>query len=405
MIEEKFSRLWFQVAETLKCKSSMVALETINEPPVNTPADGAEINKLNEIFLAALAESGGYNTQRVVTLTGGSSDGAKTTQWFKPPSTIPNPWALQYHYYSPYDFIFGAWGKSIWGSEADKAALTTDLSIVRGNFTDVPLVIGEFSASSINLEPAARWKYYDHFARTAKSLNTAFMLWDNGGDNFDRAAHNWRDPTSVSIIMAALAGEPNSLPDSTTDAGAMTQSSSAFIWYKSSDPMTDQTLPWLFNGNTLSNITTGSAILEEGTDYSVSLTAITFKAQFISSYVSATESPGIKANLTLTFSAGTPIVVQLVQWNVPILPFATSKAVAGSDLSIPLTWSGFKMVAAVKMQASDGTYLFDDWTQYLPPLQQSRGVSSVYIFVEETIHRNVRGLSLIEPHIDVQWAI
>lgn len=70
-------------------------------------------------------------------------DPIKTSQWFSPPANVENPWALHYHYYSPYDFVFGAWGKTIWGSEADKAAVSHDLGVVRGNFTDVPLILGE----------------------------------------------------------------------------------------------------------------------------------------------------------------------------------------------------------------------------------------------------------------------
>lgn len=79
----------------------MLSLEPINEPPSNTEADAAEINKLNEIFLKALADSGGFNSQRVVTLVGPNMDGGKTSQYFKAPKNVTNPWALQFHYYSP----------------------------------------------------------------------------------------------------------------------------------------------------------------------------------------------------------------------------------------------------------------------------------------------------------------
>lgn len=100
---------WFQIGEKLACKSSNVAFEPINEPPVNTQEQATELNKLNGIFLDALKNSGGFNTQRVVTLVGPSMDSIKTSQWFEAPTGYDNPWALQYHYYSPYDFIFGAW--------------------------------------------------------------------------------------------------------------------------------------------------------------------------------------------------------------------------------------------------------------------------------------------------------
>lgn len=82
-------------------------------------------------------------------------------------------------------FTFGAWGDSIWGSDADKAALEADIAGMRANFSNVPLVIGEWNAFAANTEPAARWKYYDHFIKTAKKYSTSTVLWVTGlGMNF-----------------------------------------------------------------------------------------------------------------------------------------------------------------------------------------------------------------------------
>jgi hypothetical protein len=100
-IEEKFYRSWVQIGEKLGCKSPKVAFEPINEPPADTSTDGEEINKLNELFLQALEESGGYNSQRVVTLVGGGEDVTMTGEWLKVPTGYTNPFAIQYHYYSP----------------------------------------------------------------------------------------------------------------------------------------------------------------------------------------------------------------------------------------------------------------------------------------------------------------
>ncbi len=101
MIQEKFYASWLQIGTKLACKSSLVALEPINEPPATTAAHGRLINDFNTLFLKALAKSGGFNSQRVVTLIGGGEDGVKSTEWFVRPPNMTNPWALQYHYYSP----------------------------------------------------------------------------------------------------------------------------------------------------------------------------------------------------------------------------------------------------------------------------------------------------------------
>ena len=288
---------------------------------------------------------------------------------------MSNPWAIQYHYYSPYDFIFAAWGKTIWGSDADKAALDTDLSIVRGNFSDVPIVIGEWSGSQSFAETAARWKYYDFFLRTAAKYKTTTMMWDNGGDQLDRAAHKWRDPVAIDILQNAVAGTPNSLADSTEDLNAQTQQSSAYIFHKVGDSVSDVTLSYLLNGNTLKSITGPDGALAQGADYTISGSDVTFTTAFLSRYVSATAAPGTIATLTLSFSAGADLTVTIVQYDQPSLDTTSSSASAvpsGSDLTIPIAWKGLSRLAAVKAKLFDDTFLVDTWTQYLGPLQQGR---------------------------------
>lgn len=374
MIEEKFYRLWYQIGTKLACKSSLVAFEPINEPPGTTADQAAELNKLNNIFLKAINDAGGFNSKRVVTLVGLGEDSIKTSTWFEPPnSSFSNPWGIQYHYYSPYDYIFSAWGKTIWGSDADKAALDADFAAIRNNFTGIPLVIGEWAASPVFTETAARWKYFDFLTKTAAKYNTSTILWDNGNDFLDRSAHTWRDPVAIDIHLKATAGKSNSLPDSTEDGSVTSQFTSAYIFHKVGDAVTDITLPYLFNGNTLSSIKVGATTLSASTDYAVDSSSITFKSSFLSKYVSATAAEGTKANLTLTFSAGASTQAQIVQWDVPAVTSSNiTVANNGSDIWLPISFKGIHKPAAVKAVKADGTYLVDDWTQYLGPLQQAR---------------------------------
>lgn len=158
VIEAKFASLWTQIGTRFKCKSSKLIFEAVNEPTGSTEEHAIELNKLNDIFLTSINTVGGSNPQRVVSLSGLNQDATKTSQWFKRGTLYPNqPWALQFHYYSPYDFIFDAWGRTIWGSAADKALLTSEFQLIKGNFSGVPTFIGEWDASPLNTEPAARW--------------------------------------------------------------------------------------------------------------------------------------------------------------------------------------------------------------------------------------------------------
>ncbi|KAJ6107107.1 Immunoglobulin E-set [Penicillium sp. IBT 18751x] len=376
MIEEKFYRLWYQIGTKLACKSSLVAYEPINEPPCNDADDATEINKLNKIFLQAINDAGGFNSQRVVTLVGGGEDSVKTSEWFQAPSEFSNPYAIQFHYYSPYDFIFSAWGKTIWGSDADKATVLSDLQLLRNNFTGVPIVLGEYDASPTNTEPAARWKYVDYLIRNALGLEISCILWDNGLDHLNRDTNTWRDPNSISMITKSTESTANSLPDSTEDSSATSQFSSAYLFHEYGTQIVAQSLPFIFNGNTLSSISdsTGST-LQSGTDYSVSSSSITFAASYLSKHLSPTTPPGVVANLTLEFSGGdSSPILQIVQWKTPTLSSssAVASSVSGADLSIPITWGGLATVAAVRAVTTSGVYLVDDFTVYLGPLQQAR---------------------------------
>ncbi|KAK3326006.1 glycoside hydrolase superfamily [Apodospora peruviana] len=377
LIREKFSAAWLQIAEKLACKPATVAFEPINEPAGSTETDSENLMKLNDLFLAALQESGGFNPQRVVTLSGLGMSGDKV-HMFKKPGNMTNPWAFQFHYYSPYDFTFAAWGKTIWGSASDKAAVVSDLSAVRGNFSsDIPIVMGEFDASQLQCEAAARWKWFDHVVRTATSLGITSMVWDNGLDNLDRATGQWRDKIAVDITVNAVKGVTNSLADSTIDASATNQDSSAYIFNKVGSELADRTLSFILNGNSFKSLSVGTDLLEEGKDYTSSSSgAVTFKRSFLANYLSATAAPGTKANVTVTFSAGSPSQVELVQWDTPVLGALASAAndvPVGADLQVPVVWKGLHRVAAVKIVRGDGAYLVDDWTQWLPELQKGRG--------------------------------
>ncbi|OQD86003.1 hypothetical protein PENSOL_c092G09109 [Penicillium solitum] len=361
MIEEKFYSLWYQIGTKLACKSNLVAFEPINEPPCNTAADSTELNKLNKIFLQAINDAGGFNSQRVVTLVGGGQDSVKTADWFVAPSGFSNPYAIQFHYYSPYDYIFSAWGKTIWGSDSDKTTVQSDFQRLRNAFPNVPLLLGEYDASPTNTEPAARWKYVDFLIKAAASLDISCVLWDNDWTI-------WIEPPESGVTLTRSPSSQN--PPSLLQIVCQIYGTA----------VTAQTLPFIFNGNTLSSISdsTGST-LASGTDYSVSGANIIFTASYLSKHLSSTTTPGVIATLTLKFSGGdSSPIVQIVQWKAPTLSStsAVASSVSGSDLSIPITWGGLPTVAAVKALTKSGTYLVDDWTVSLGPIQQARATYS-----------------------------
>jgi len=216
------------------------------------------------------------------------------------------------------------------------------------------------------------------------------MLWDNGADFLDRGARTWRDPVSKEIIIDAAKGVANSLADSTEDAKATSQTSSAYIFHKIGSPVSAQTLPFKLNGNTVKGLKGPAGPLASPADYSLSGSSITFTPAFLSKHISASAATGIKANITVSFSAGADSQIQIVQWDVPTISGATSsKAERGKDLLIPITWKGISKPAAVKALLSDGQYLADDWTKWMGPLQQAHAVS--FLLSPLHLEKNGRG--------------
>ncbi|GAM35445.1 hypothetical protein EIK77_006396 [Talaromyces pinophilus] len=376
-IEQQFYQLWYQIGTQLGCKSSLLAFEPINEPSANTADQIAELNKIEALFIQALADSGGFNADRVVTLLG-PGEGLDIPGNLVVPANITNPYAFQFHYYSPYEFIFQAWGETLWGSDSDKAGIDTDFSEIRNNYTDVPLLIGEWDANPAT-ERAARWKYIDYLIRDARKYNITTFMWDAGSDLLNRTSHTWTDPVAHTIIIEATAGVNNSLADSTEDGGATTQGSSAYVWHQLGTPVVDVTNPYVLNGNHLKSISGPHGNLVQGRDYVVSGANVTYKASFLSQYFSssATAASGEKAVLTLNFSHGTFLYATLIEWDTPVLATTevSAASVGSNDLYIPITYKGYPQVAAVQATLSDGTYLFDSWTQWLGPLQKGRTTS------------------------------
>ncbi|KAK7415571.1 hypothetical protein QQX98_005817 [Neonectria punicea] len=373
MIEEKFYRLWYQIGMKLACTSSHVAFEPINEPRGESDEYAAQLLRLNNIFLQAINDARGFNSQRVVTLGGLGQDMQRTIQWFESPSSeYPNPYALQVHYYAPYDFTSAAWGKTIWGSGEDKAQRGDAFAQLRSAFPDIPIVIGEWLVSPVHSEPAARWRYYDFLARTSMQYDFAPIVWDTGNDILDRTSHSLFDATGLQVHLGALEGTDNSLPGSTTDTSATGQFSSAFAFHSIGDAIQGRTLPFSFNGNTVTSITVNDGALTKGTDYSIVDAGIQFHSSVLSDYFGESNAAGAKATASVSFTAGATIPVQLVLWDFPTVPISSSVAVAGSEVSVAVNWKGIGKPAAVAAFKADRTPLVDEWTVYLPPLGRGR---------------------------------
>ncbi|KDQ14644.1 glycoside hydrolase family 5 protein [Botryobasidium botryosum FD-172 SS1] len=358
----KFEKTWVQLAGLLKSKSEKLVFESLNEPVGSTLADAAQYNDLNARFINVLINSGGNNAQRIISLPGLGDNSVYLTDWFKYPGNWQaDKWGVQFHYYSPWDFGAGWWGRTFWGSAEDKAAVTSDFAQVKGNFS-VPVLVGEYGTSLVGrvVEKAAGWAWYDHVVRTGIKNGFALQFWDNG-EYFNRATHQWTDVTTKNIIVAASAGQSNTIPEN----GYGT------IWIKSGATLAAQALPLQYNGNTLKGVYSGTTALKSGTDYTVTTnpTGISLTTTYLKTIVG--KNLGALGTLTIKSSSGADLEIDIRQYSVPTIDKKAYTVTAASDLSIPVKFNGAKL-ATVKAIKADGTILKDDWTQWLGPLQAGR---------------------------------
>jgi endoglucanase len=286
------------------------------------------------------------------------------------------------------DFLYSAWGKTIWGSQADLEVMDTEIKLLRQSFPDVPLIMGEWGISPSTTEPASRWRWIDALSRTAAKYNTTTFFWDNG-DQFDRAARKWQDPTALAILLSAQKGNKNSLPVTVEEIISPSlgrQNTSAYIFSQRTTLVKeDQLLQFNLNGNWVRRIKDSKGReLQAETEYRVEPAGGTRRTDIIrfiqgtvARYV-ANQTVGIKEKLTLEFSSGAPIEIEVVVWEKPTLETIhdNSYAAAGKDFEIPVSFNGLSKVAAVKAVYTDsGKPILDDWTDDLGPLQAGYLVS------------------------------
>ncbi|GAB1521784.1 hypothetical protein RhiTH_004881 [Rhizoctonia solani] len=362
----KFEKLWQQLATVLKDKNERLIFESLNEPVGSTQSDANVLNDLNLRFTNVVRNTGGNNPQRVLSLPGLNDNAQYLNQWFIAPNNYTSDkWTVQFHYYSPWDFTSNSWGKTFWGSDADKATVDSEFAQVRENFS-VPILIGEYGTYSVGsaIEKAAGWAWYDHVVRTAIKYTMVPQWWDNGNDFYDRANAKWRDVTTKNIVIAAAAGKINTIP----------YNGNGTIWLKSG-VTAPPSIYLQYNGNGLKGIYTpsGTALIA-GKDYTVvtsPLTGFTLTPSYISS-LGSSSTLGEIGRVIVRSSSGADLEIDIRRYARPVISTGTIN-VSGStsDYFINFSPNGAKL-ATVKAVGPSGEFVKDDWTVWLGEPQAGR---------------------------------
>ncbi len=213
------SSLWKQIAETFKDYDQRLVFEIMNEPRAKgtdhewwgpTKEETDTINKINADALEIIRGTGNDNNDtRLVMMPGycASSDTSMMSKIVVPDDDFV---AVSVHAYSPYNFTMNAEVKDHSTFTAAYATeLTSILDGIRKTFgdKDIPVVLGEFSASNYgNTEARVEWA--EAYISQTKAMGIPCVLWDNnveknnGGEAhgyLNRAALTWYEGSETVV--------------------------------------------------------------------------------------------------------------------------------------------------------------------------------------------------------------
>jgi len=343
----KFLKVWEQIAQRFSGKSERLMLETLNEP---TDIDPDQLNVLNDQILQIIRSSGGNNKERLVVEPGLHTNIDETIKTFKKPN---DPYViLTVHNYDPWDYVSNWWGHVTWGTDSDKTYFDNLFKRLHDKFVadGLPVIIGEFGTLGTN-ERHSKWIYHDHFVRTAKKYGMVSVWWDNG-EHLDRLRGYWNDPIVKDIIVNASHGIANSF----VETGDL---------YIRQDEADDTALQLELNGNTMTGIFNGDAVLgEDDYKYDADTAQVTIKRVYLEGMLKD-KGLGDIGQLTFRFSQGADQVVHVHQYKDPVLKqkelvIDRSGGDIVGDTGIELDYNGTEM-ARLKAVEADGQSVHTEW--------------------------------------------
>ncbi|TBL68319.1 cellulase family glycosylhydrolase [Paenibacillus thalictri] len=366
---DKLEKVWAQIAQRFNYKSEKLMFEVLNEPDKgdlqdknDTPADPDdpgrknhltkdEVNVMNFRMLKAIRNSGVHNDKRLVVIGAEGDNSEDAVDHLIMPQ---DRYVLAtFHYYTPWDFVSNWWGRTTWGSDADKQEMDKYFRPVYDKFVrnGVPVIVGEFGTVGKVYEHSKEY-YYDYMMQLSYKYGFAPIYWDNGNDNLDRKNHTWRFEKAMQTIVTGAQGIRNSF----------VFPGEAYI--PAEKPLENYVARLELNGNTLEGIYNGSSRLSAGDDYTwdAEKSEITINKSFLSKVLKP-NATGTNAELEFQFSRGLKQTLPLIQYVQP--KFSTTEvtaAGAADDVKIPIDFNG-TMLATVKAVTSSGAPIKEDWAK------------------------------------------
>ena len=225
--------IWSQMAEAFADCDEHLIMESMNEPRLVDNAqyewyfseaapetiDAAKcINRLNQLFVDTVRETGGNNATRYLMVPAyDASPSAACSELFQlPADTVDNRIIVEVHAYTPYSFA-GDMSNSnkTFDLETDrdiKSAIGQQLNELYSTFIvkGIPVVIDEFGALDKGGNIQDRVNFAAYFAVSASARGMTAVWWDNNvfsgqGERFgliDRNTVQWIYPDIALAIQA-----------------------------------------------------------------------------------------------------------------------------------------------------------------------------------------------------------
>lgn len=216
--------IWQQLSNRFRDYDNRLIFESINEPRLvgedvewvlndKDPRciDSVEtINKLNQVFVDTIRESGGNNASRYLLIPGYDTSiyGALNDGFKLPDDTASHKLIVTVHGYLPYDLALSLNGRSDF-TDKDKEFIDDFMSELNAKFIQngIPVVIGEFGILNRN-NIIDRENYTAYYIQSARKNNMVCMWWDNNafdsGETFgliNRYDNSVAYPEIINAIM------------------------------------------------------------------------------------------------------------------------------------------------------------------------------------------------------------
>lgn len=239
---EIFGKLWTQIAERFKDYEGKLVFEGFNEYlgasqfgedgelHEQSEADAySSANAINQTFVDAVRATGGNNEDRVLIVSGVTTNIDKTTskKFVMPEDTVKDRLMVSVHYVDNLMYWINQIGSSGWKDYANYQC-----SLLKKAFTDkgIPVFMGETTSvySKDHFDSNAEVKTSSECLEYILTLLTdngfVPVLWDVSGNFYDRTGCVIKDEKNAEVIARMTGNAPvdDSEPDSSSDSEAET---------------------------------------------------------------------------------------------------------------------------------------------------------------------------------------